>query len=107
MEKSEYGPFKRAYDIFSDGTILILDAKGHTKGNIIVMVRNGDKFALITGDCGYAEESWKSLRIPGPLVNKNDMITSLKWVRNMAYKKESIGIFATHDPKVKESTIIL
>lgn len=106
-KESEYGPFKKAYDVFGDGTVLLVDAKGHTKGNIVVMVKNNDKFILITGDCGYAEESWKSLRMPGPLVDKNDMITSLKWIRDMARKKECEGVFATHDPEVKESTIIL
>lgn len=107
MKKSEYGPFKKAYDVFGDGTVLLVDTKGHTKGNIVVMVKNNDKFVLITGDCGYADDSWESLRIPGPLVDKNQMIKSLKWVRYMAHKKECIGVFATHDPKVKEGTIIL
>lgn len=42
-----------------------------------------------------------------PLVNKDDMITSLKWVKNMAHKKECVGVFATHDPDVKEKIVIL
>lgn len=42
-----------------------------------------------------------------PLVNKEDMITSLKWIRNMANKKECMGVFATHDLKVKEGIIVL
>ena len=54
MDKLEYGPFNRGYDVFGDGTILLLDAKGHTEGNIVVMVKNNNKFILLTGDCGYA-----------------------------------------------------
>lgn len=107
MEESEYGPFNRAYDVYGDGTVVLIDAKGHTKGNIVVMVKNNNKFALITGDCGYAKDSWESLRMPGPLVNKEDMIRSLEWIRNMVHKKECVGVFATHDPEVKESLIIL
>ena len=107
MDKLEYGPFNRGYDVFGDGTILLLDAKGHTEGNIVVMVKNNNKFILLTGDCGYAKDSWENLRMPGPLVNKDDMITSLKWVKNMAHKKECVGVFATHDPDVKEKIVIL
>lgn len=107
MEKLEYGPFNRGYDVFQDGTILLLDTKGHTEGNIVVMVKNNCKFILLTGDCGYAKDSWENLRMPGPLVNKDDMITSLKWVKNMAHKKECVGVFATHDPDVKEKIVIL
>ncbi|MDU3521784.1 MAG: N-acyl homoserine lactonase family protein [Clostridium saudiense] len=107
MEYSEYGPFNRGYDVFGDGTVVLIDTKGHTEGNVVVMVKNNNKFILITGDCGYAKDSWENLRIPGPLVNKEDMITSLKWIRNMANKKECMGVFATHDLKVKEGIIVL
>ena len=107
ISKEEYGPFNRGYDVFGDGTVVLIDTKGHTEGNVVVMVKNNNKFILITGDCGYAKDSWENLRIPGPLVNKEDMITSLKWIRNMANKKECMGVFATHDLKVKEGIIVL
>lgn len=107
MNKAQIGPFNRAYDVFGDNTILLIDAKGHTKGNFVVMVKNNDKFILLTGDCGYAKESWENLRIPGPLHNKEDMIMSLKWIKDMAHKEECIGVFATHDPEIKESVISL
>lgn len=107
MKDSEYGPFKRAYDVFGDGSVLIIDAKGHTEGNIIIMVKNHGKFILLTGDCGYQKDSWESLRLPGPLSNKDQMIESLKWVRNMSHKENCMGIFATHDPNIKPGVIYL
>ena len=107
MKASEYGPFKRAYDVFGDGSVLMVDAKGHTEGNIIVMVKNHGKFILLTGDCGYQKESWESLRLPGPLSNKGQMIESLKWVRNMSHKENCVGLFATHDPDIKPKVIEL
>ena len=99
----EWNKYRRFYN----GTVVLIDTKGHTEGNVVVMVKNNNKFILITGDCGYAKDSWENLRIPGPLVNKEDMITSLKWIRNMANKKECMGVFATHDLKVKEGIIVL
>lgn len=107
MEESEYGPYKRAYDVFGDGSVLMVDAKGHTEGNLIVMIKNHGKFILLAGDCGYRKESWEGLRLPGPLSNKNQMIESLKWVRNMAHKENCVGVFATHDPNIKPGVIEL
>lgn len=107
MNESQYGPFNKAYDVLGDGTVLLVDAKGHTKGNFVVMVKNNNKFILLTGDCGYAKDSWESLRMPGPLYNKEEMITSLRWIREMAHNKECVGVFATHDPEVKEKLVIL
>ena len=107
MKDSEYGPFKRAYDVFGDGSVLMIDAKGHTEGNIIVMIRNNGKFILLTGDCGYQKDSWESLRLPGPMTNKDQMIQSLKWVNNMANKENCIGVFATHDTDIKPGAIYL
>ena len=107
MEDSEYGPHKKTYDVFEDGSVLMVDAKGHTEGNLIVMIKNHGRFILLTGDCGYQKESWEDLRLPGPLSNKNKMIESLKWVRNMAHRENCVGVFATHDPSIKPGVIEL
>lgn len=107
MKNSEYGPYRKAYDVFQDGTVLLIDAKGHTKGNFVVMVRSNDKFILLTGDCGYAPDSWEKLRMPGPLDNKENMLESLKWIQHMAQDKNCLGIFATHDPVIKPGIINL
>lgn len=107
MKDSEYGPFKRAYDVFGDEKVLLIDAKGHTMGNIVVMVKNNNEFVLLTGDCGYEKDSWENLRIPGPLYNKEDMLKSLKWIQVMAHKDNRKGVFATHDSNVKPQIIEL
>lgn len=105
MKESEYGPYNRAFDIFGDGKVLIVDASGHTDGNSVALIRDNEKFVLLTGDCGYAKDSWEKLRIPGPVEDSEKMIESLKWVREMAHKDECIEVLATHDPDVKPHII--
>ena len=34
------------------------------------MVQNQGQFVLLTGDTGYAKESWEELRLPGPVDDK-------------------------------------
>jgi len=36
---------------------------------------------LITGDSAYQKESWNDLLIPGIVVNKNEALNSLKWIK--------------------------
>lgn len=105
MKDSKYGPFNRAFDVFNDGTVLMIDAKGHTDGNIVGMINNNEKFILLTGDCGYAKDSWEKIRLPGPVANKDNMIASLKWVQKMANNKDCMEILATHDPTIKPHVI--
>lgn len=107
MNDSKYGPFNRAFDVFGDGTILMIDANGHTEGNFITMIKNNDKFVLLTADCGYSKESWEQIRLPGPISNKDNMIKSLKWVQTMANDENCVEVLATHDPNIKPHVIEL
>ncbi len=107
MEDSQYGPFKKAFDVFDDGTVLMIDAKGHSAGNVITMIRNDEKFILLTADCGYSKDSWEKMRLPGPVYDKENMLTSLKWVNTMAKKKNCLGVLANHDPNIKPEVIEL
>lgn len=107
MCKSQYGPFNRAFDVFEDGTVLMLDAHGHTEGNIIARIENNEKFVLLTADCGYAKESWENLRLPGPISNKRDMLTALKWVQKNSKDKSCIDVLATHDSHIKPHIVEL
>lgn len=107
MKDSKYGPFKRAFDVFGDDTVVLIDANGHTKGNFITMVKNNDKFILLTADCRYAKDSWERIRLPGPLVDKSNFIESLKWIQTMAKDEECVGVLATHDNDIKPHVIEL
>ncbi len=100
MKASSYGPFGRSYDVFGDESVLLIDVAGHTKGTSLVMVQNQGQFVLLTGDTGYAEESWEELRLPGPVDDKEKMRKTLKWVQEMSKKEGCVEVLATHDPEV-------
>ena len=107
MTPSEHGPFKRSYDVFGDGTVLMVDVAGHSKGTAATLIQNNGKFVLLTADCGYAKESWENIRLPGPLSDKKKMIDTLKWVKDMSNKEGCVEILATHDPEIKPHVIEL
>lgn len=107
MQPSANGPFGRSYDVFGDGTVVLVDVSGHTKGMSATLIQNNGKFVLLTGDCGYAKDSWEKMRLPGPLYDKERMKKTLEWVREMSQKEGCIEILATHDPEVKPHVITL
>lgn len=106
-EDSGVGPFKRSFDLFGDSSVLLVDLAGHSKGNMGVLISNHEKFVLITGDACYNHTSWQKLTLPGITVNKEKAIKSLEWVKEMSEKPECVEILATHDPAVKQHTIVI
>ena len=107
MKESKYGPFNRSYDVFGDESVLMVDIAGHSKGTVATLIQNNGKFVLLTADCGYAKDSWESMRLPGPVSDKNNMIKTLRWVRDMAHKENCVEVLANHDPEIKPKVIEL
>ncbi|MBI2390125.1 MAG: MBL fold metallo-hydrolase [Deltaproteobacteria bacterium] len=57
--------FPRSRDLFADGELVLLDAHGHTPGNVAVAVRGADRTFVHIGDAVY--QSWEfSAATPGP-----------------------------------------
>lgn len=44
------GPFEHAHDFFSDGSLYIINAPGHSKGHINLLVRTSDGWVCLAGD---------------------------------------------------------
>ena len=105
---SGIGPMKRSFDLFNDGSLVLIWTPGHSKGLISLMVKNlNDDYVLLVADTGYAKKSWENLIIPGISINKAQALKSLEWVKEMANQPNCIAAFANHDPDVKPHTITL
>ena len=104
---SEYGPFNKSFDLFSDGSIQLIYAPGHSKGLTLVLIQNNGKHVLLASDCGYGSKSWKQMILPGVVQNKKEFITSLSWVKKMSEDPNCIATLANHDAEVKPHIIEL
>jgi glyoxylase-like metal-dependent hydrolase (beta-lactamase superfamily II) len=47
------GPFERAVDVFADGSLMLVSTPGHSLGHLSVILRLGEREALLTGDAAY------------------------------------------------------
>lgn len=112
LEKFTYadsgiGPFGRSYDLFDDGSVLLVDIAGHTDGLCGMLVRHEGRFVLMFADGGYSSRSWQELILPGPFSNKSELRRSLEWIREMSLDKNCVASWATHDPNLSPQTIEL
>lgn len=53
------------YDLFQDGSIVLLPLPGHSAGMTGVKIQNGEKYVILAGDAGYCRQSWEQLTLPG------------------------------------------
>lgn len=108
LEDTGIGPQGKSFDLFGDGSVLFISVAGHTPGLCACKVTNEEgKFVLITGDCGYAQRSWKQMIRPGVMWNPEMGMQSLGWVHDMAENPDCIEVLAMHDPELKPHVIKL
>lgn len=96
------------YDLFDDGSLLLVETPGHSAGLISAIVRNnvGD-YVVLASDVGYNEKSLTELNIPGMLFNKKEAVESLSWIKELSQSEKCKGIYFNHDPRINQQTIIL
>ena len=93
-------PFNKSMDIFGDNTVIAYLTPTHSAGSVIYRINDieNNKFALIIGDNGYNEDSWKKGFLPGLLYNEENAKLCLNWIKEQSEKENCLGIYAAHDP---------
>ena len=73
------------YDVFGDGSVLIIRAPGHTPGHTVLLVRfRKSEPLLLTGDMWHIAESRPARRVPRFNFNKADTLRSMTMVEELA-----------------------
>lgn len=105
---TSYGPFHRSYDLFGDGTVVMVNIPGHSDGLCAVKIMNEEgKFVLLFSDGGYATRSWKEMITSGVAENKKQQYQSLEWIRKQSMDANCVESLANHDMEVKPHIIEL
>lgn len=106
-ENTGIGPFGKSYDVFKDGSILLISTPGHSKGLFSVRIRNVDKYIVLGNDAAYTQRSFDEQVIPGFLTDKKQAIKSLEWLIQCRKDPNCLEVLANHDLSVKEHSIEL
>lgn len=95
---SSEGPFRRSYDLFGDGSVVMINIPGHSDGLCAVKIKNKEgKYALLFSDGGYATKSWKEMITSGVAEDKRQQYQSLVWIREQSMDANCIESLANHD----------
>lgn len=102
------GPVGRSYDLFGDGSVVMVNIPGHCAGLCAVKITNADgRFVLLFSDGGYARKSWEQMITSGVCQDKKLQRQSLQWIREQSLLPECIESLANHDTEIKPHVIEL
>jgi len=108
FDQTNIGPFDQAWDVFGDGSLIQIYTPGHSAGLTSTLIKGSNgKYVLLAADVGYSQKSWEEMLTPGICVNRNQAITSLGWIKEMAHDSNCIKALANHDPEVDSQIIEL
>ena len=97
----------KSFDVFGDGSVVLTNTPGHTRGMFSTRISSGEQYLLLSGDTTYTQESISQKRISGFTVDKQLAKRSLDWIFDCAQDPNCILIAANHDPQIPEQVITL
>ena len=95
------------YDLFGDGTVILMPLHGHSAGMTGIKVGTNQKYLIIAGDCGYGRASWEELELPGVQWNRKEALASLKRLQRYGRDANCAAVLMTHDSEMKSGTFEL
>jgi len=107
-ENSAIGPVGKSYDVFDDGSVLLVNTPGHSHGHFSVKVTGTDgRYVILAGDSVYTQRSIKEHIIPGFTVDKSLAKKSVEWICKCAADEKCLLVAPNHDTETPEQTIKL
>jgi glyoxylase-like metal-dependent hydrolase (beta-lactamase superfamily II) len=94
------------FDLFCDGTVLLIDTKGHTRGHqsLIVTLENAGKIVLVS-DAASLRENLDSMILPGVSSNNWFAMQSLDKIRHL--EMGGYTLFFGHDVEQRKALKLL
>ncbi|WP_237274961.1 MBL fold metallo-hydrolase [Tenacibaculum ovolyticum] len=104
FDTTTYEVFKESYDVFNDGTVVLVKLPGHTKGSLgmFVNLKSGKRY-FFTGDLTWAAEAFigpsEKHAIPRKKVDgdREKVKESIVMVYHLKKKKPELKIIPAHD----------
>ena len=100
------GPVGKSYDVFGDGSFLLVNTPGHSHGHCSAKITGeGGRYVVLGGDAAYMPESFSQRIIPGFTVSNALAKKSLEWLIECRADPLCMGVYVNHDPTVEEQIL--
>ena len=91
-------PIRSAFDLFDDGSLVLVPTPGHTPGSLSMLLRQeGLPPMLFVGDLTYDVDLLPAERVPG-VGNRAELVGSTRAVNELKRKHPGLLVLAAHDP---------
>ena len=101
-----YGTFERSVDLYGDGSIILLDAAGHTPGHMAILVTlpTGERF-LFTGDATWLRRGFRERKHKGRKTrlldnSRRGVMPTIERIARLEELAPDVKIVPAHDPDV-------
>ncbi len=94
---NSFATFGRSFDLFGDGTVMLVSTPGHTSGHMSVILRLKDRECLIAGDAIYTRRSLDAGDIPLVLADEHNYKRSVREIRAYKQMTPSALVIPGHD----------
>jgi N-acyl homoserine lactone hydrolase len=85
------------YDVFADGSVVVVSTPGHTPGHQSLLVRLPKTGAVVlSGDAVHFKDNWDNRRVPGFNFNKEQTLASMQRIADIL-AKEHAQLWINHD----------
>jgi len=97
LDNKGFGPFRKIWDVTSNGDVKAVTTEGHTPAHISVIVTIDDIHYFLAGDTSYSEENLLQKIADGVSPDPNQAIDTMRNILSFASQHPTVYL-PTHDP---------
>ncbi len=91
------------YDVFGDGSVMIISTPGHTPGHqslLVKLLKTG--VLVLSGDAVHFKSNWENRRVPSINTDKDKTLISMQRIADLL-AKENAQLWINHDKAQRDS----
>jgi N-acyl homoserine lactone hydrolase len=97
---NSFASFGRSFDLFGDGSVMLVSTPGHTAGHMSIVVRTPTREVLLCGDAIYDRRSLEKSSAPLVLQDEHNYKRSVREIRQYQQMTPSALVVPGHDTEM-------
>lgn len=98
FDDKEFAPFRKFWNVTSNGDVKVVATEGHTPAHISVIATIEDVNYFLAGDASYSEENLLQKIADGVSPDPNQAVETMRNILSFASSRPTVYL-PTHDPK--------
>lgn len=96
---NSFASFGRSFDLFGDGSIVLVSTPGHSSGHQSVVLRMKSREVLLVGDASYTRRNLDQGELPLVVPDEHNYKRSVREIRAYAQMTPGALVILGHDPE--------